>query len=482
MHLLRAIALLAMLLTTIQSADFSKLHDMCDTTAQRQCPNIPKEVALLQKFLNITMHAQLAVTGVWDRPTKEAVAKFQVAHDLSATGSVDEKTKQWLNRELQKRLATLPAKQTPTTPAPKAVVPPSSAPLAKHESPTPDNATVSFSTLHDICEPTAEEQCPNIPKEIALVQKFLKLTTDDQIEVNGKWDDETKDAIIDFQMVHGLLGTGYVGEATKALFNSELQQEIARIKAKRAERRIAKAKAKEAKKVQKAKKATKKPTKLAKKKKRPSTHKKLAHKKTKKKKRAKKHLAHTPKHHKHYSSYEAFKRSVNLRKSYAVYKDPELLRRAKRARTLLKVDVGEQRVKLFVDGKVALSAPCTTGAKRKFEPNTKIYRDKHTPLGTFKIMEKIATKRSNIFVRIYKNGKKIYHGDRRKYKGSWKGVKVVGAPLFNWMRLTSGGIGLHASDHVKRYPASNGCIRLPKKISRILFSTLKKGSVVKVVN
>ncbi len=78
-------------------------------------------------------------------------------------------------------------------------------------------------------------------------------------------------------------------------------------------------------------------------------------------------------------------------------------------------------------GKGCLSSPCTTGAKRKFEPNTKTYRDKRTPLGTFKIMEKIPNKRSNIFGTIYVNGRAVFRGDRRKYRGP-KG-RFVGHPL-----------------------------------------------------
>ena len=78
-------------------------------------------------------------------------------------------------------------------------------------------------------------------------------------------------------------------------------------------------------------------------------------------------------------------------------------------------------------------------------------------------------------------GKKlVYKGDRRKYKG--KGAKYVGASLKNWMRLTSGGIGLHASKYVKRYPGSNGCIRLPYKVSKTIFKNVRKGTTVSIVN
>jgi len=135
-----------------------------------------------------------------------------------------------------------------------------------------------------------------------------------------------------------------------------------------------------------------------------------------------------------------------------------------------------------VNDKVALDSPCTTGAKHKFEPNTKIYRDKHTPKGTFKITEKISDKRSTIFGKFYRNGKMVYKGDRRKYKGSRKGLVYKGASLKNWMRLTSSGIGLHASKYIKRYPGTNGCIRLPYKISKTIFKNVRRGTKVSIVN
>ena len=336
----------------------------------------------------------------------------------------------------------------------------------------------NFSKLHDICYTTATQKCPNISKEIALVQKFLNIGSKTQIAITGKYNSQTKEAIVEFQKEHGLPATGYVGQITKNQLNTELAKKLAELKTKKSPAKVA-SKSIKTQTIATTKKSTKE---LAKK----SSQQKLTVNSNKVKKTAKTKKSTTKKIAKakvqKLNSYEAFRRAVNLRKSFAVYKDSKLLTKAKRAKTVLKVDVSEQRVKLLVNGKVALSAPCTTGAKHKLEPNTRTYRDKHTPYGTFKIMEKIATKRSTIFVDIYRHGKRIYHGDRRKYKGSWRGVKVVGAPLYNWMRLTSGGIGLHASNHVKRYPGSNGCIRLPKNISTLLFSKLKKGSIVKVVN
>ena len=178
--------------------------------------------------------------------------------------------------------------------------------------------------------------------------------------------------------------------------------------------------------------------------------------------------------------YADFKKNTNLRKSFKVFQDKSLLCKANGKNTHIKVDVSEQRIRLYVDGKVALCSPCTTGAKRKLEPNTGVIRDKRTPKGTFKITEKISDKRSTIFGKFYRNGKMVYKGDRRKYRGPK--AKYKGASLKNWMRLTSSGIGLHASKYVKRYPGTNGCIRLPFKVAHTIFSKVKTGTKVSIVN
>ncbi|MFT7879550.1 MAG: L,D-transpeptidase family protein [Sulfurimonas sp.] len=50
------------------------------------------------------------------------------------------------------------------------------------------------------------------------------------------------------------------------------------------------------------------------------------------------------------------------------------------------------------------------------------------------------------------------------------------------MRLTSSGIGLHASKYIKRYPGTNGCIRLPYRVSKTIFKSVRPGTQVSVVN
>ena len=279
----------------------------------------------------------------------------------------------------------------------------------------------------DMCEKSKIQTCTNHAGEIRNLQQALNKNKKIHVklQLDGRWGEHTQKAVIALQKAYAITPTkGYVGTKTKHLL----------------------AKTTKGMKFTPVKKYTRKVVR------------------------------------KHYSCYADFKKNVNLKRSFQVFKDAKLLAKANGHNTHIKIDVSQQRLNLLVNGKVALCSPCTTGAKHKFEPNTRIYRDKHTPLGTYKIKEKIANKHSTIFCNLYKNGRKIYHGDKRKYKGSWKGVKYVGASLKHWMRLTSGGIGLHASKYVKRYPGTNGCIRLPYSVANTVFSKVKKGTKVSIVH
>ncbi|AKF24806.1 hypothetical protein YH65_04960 [Sulfurovum lithotrophicum] len=288
------------------------------------------------------------------------------------------------------------------------------------------HAKHSFKHYNDICEKTDNQKCVNDPLQVKNLQialnadKYLHL----HLKTDGKWGKNTKEAVQKFQKhYHIFPAEGYVGAKTKRVLER-----------------------------------------VAKNVKLPPVRTAAANKMT----------------NRSYTCYADFKKHVDLQKSYKVFKNNKLLSKANGKNTHIKIDVSEQRLKLYVNGKVALCAPCTTGAKRKFEPNTKTYRDKHTPLGTFRIKEKIAAKKSTIFGEMYRNGKKVYHGDRRKYRGPR--AKYVGHTMHHWMRLTSGGVGLHASKYIKRHPGSNGCVRLPFKVASIVFSKVKKGTKVSVIN
>ncbi|RLA71038.1 MAG: murein L,D-transpeptidase [Epsilonproteobacteria bacterium] len=284
----------------------------------------------------------------------------------------------------------------------------------------------TFKAYDDICQKEDTQECLNDKIQIKNIQ--IALNADKNLHLNlkidGKWGDDTRNAVIKLQEHYKVTpAVGYVGVKTKRQLDKiKISNKVKFIKLK--------------------KKKTKAVAKL--------------------------------------NSYEKFKKKTNLRKSFKVFKDKKLLSKANKKNTKLKVDISEQRVKLYVNNKIALCSPCTTGAKRKLEPNTRTYRDKRTPRGTFKISEKISNKHSSIFGKYYRNGKVVFKGDRRKYRGSK--AKYVGASLPNWMRLTSSGIGLHASRYIKRNPGTNGCIRLPYKVAKTIFAKVGTGTQVKIVN
>ena len=167
-------------------------------------------------------------------------------------------------------------------------------------------------------------------------------------------------------------------------------------------------------------------------------------------------------------SYTEFKKSTNFPKTTKVFTDHALLKKAKANNTKVKIDISEQRIKLFVNGKIALDSPATTGKKYK-----------RTPKGTYTISEKIEHKYSSIFGKLYHGNKMVFKGDRRKYRGKY--TRYQGAELKNWMRLTSDGIGIHGSKYIFRVPHSNGCVRVPYDVVGKIFRCVGKGTHVSVV-
>ncbi len=284
------------------------------------------------------------------------------------------------------------------------------------------HAKHTFKTYDDMCEKLDTQECTNDAGQVKNLQIALNAdkNLNFDLKTDGKWGKDTKTAVENFQKYYKLTPVaGYVGTKTKRQLDKVSKNvKFPKIKT----------------------------------------------------------LASSSSN----SCYTDFRKNTNLKKSYKVFKDKSLLRKANGKNTKLKVDISEQRVRLYVDGKVALCSPCTTGAKRKLEPNTRTIRDKRTPKGTFKITEKISDKRSTIFGKYYRNGKMVYKGDRRKYRGPK--AKYKGASLKNWMRLTSSGIGLHSSKYVKRHPGTNGCIRLPDNVAKTIFAKVNTGTKVSIVN
>jgi lipoprotein-anchoring transpeptidase ErfK/SrfK len=107
-----------------------------------------------------------------------------------------------------------------------------------------------------------------------------------------------------------------------------------------------------------------------------------------------------------------------------------------------------------------------------------------TPKGSFRIIEKTADKRSNLWGKIVNASGGVVDGDARAGREAVPaGGRFVGASMPHWMRLTNSGIGLHGGPIPNPgYPASHGCIRLPFAMARILFAELPMGTPVVITD
>ena len=105
------------------------------------------------------------------------------------------------------------------------------------------------------------------------------------------------------------------------------------------------------------------------------------------------------------------------------------------------VSIPQQKAYVFREGELYATSPVSTG-KRGHE----------TPVGTFRVLQKKVHHRSN---------------------------KYANAPMPYMQRLTSYGIALHAG-HLPGYPASHGCIRLPRHFAKKLYGITDHGTKVTV--
>ena len=106
-----------------------------------------------------------------------------------------------------------------------------------------------------------------------------------------------------------------------------------------------------------------------------------------------------------------------------------------------------------------------------------------TPVGRFKVLERVEDKHSNLYGKIYdKNGKVVVNDARMGRDEIPEGGRFEGAQMAYWMRVTDDGIGMHVGPIP--HPgsrASHGCIRLPREAARLLFKTVSLGTPVTII-
>lgn len=108
----------------------------------------------------------------------------------------------------------------------------------------------------------------------------------------------------------------------------------------------------------------------------------------------------------------------------------------------------------------------------------------NTPTGSFTVMEKKSQKRSETYGVIVNSAGQVINSDAEAGCDPIpRGGRFIGAPMPHWMRLTGGGIGMHAGIIPNPgLPASHGCIRLPAPMAATLYQVVEPGSKVVITH
>lgn len=103
--------------------------------------------------------------------------------------------------------------------------------------------------------------------------------------------------------------------------------------------------------------------------------------------------------------------------------------------------------------------------------------------GTYRIIEKVEDKHSNLYGWFEDEFGNVTNGDAKSRDRVPRGMIYVAAPMPHWMRLTATGIGMHGGLIPEPgKPASHGCIRLPKEFVAVLFDSVEVGTPVTITN
>lgn len=152
-----------------------------------------------------------------------------------------------------------------------------------------------------------------------------------------------------------------------------------------------------------------------------------------------------------------------------IYTDDALLAQADSSCPIF-ICLSQQRGRLYVGNQVAADWPVSTGIQGR-----------ETPTGRFRVTQKKEQYASNRYGKMYNAEGRCIDSDADAFKDPVpEGGKFVGAPMPNWQRLTSDGVGMHTGKVRAGQRLSHGCIRTPHSMAVKLFAITKVGTRVTV--
>jgi hypothetical protein len=133
----------------------------------------------------------------------------------------------------------------------------------------------------------------------------------------------------------------------------------------------------------------------------------------------------------------------------------------------INIDLGQQKAFLLQDGQIVYDSPISSG------------RAGHrTPTGVFAILEKDPNHLSSLYGRIVDDSGDVVVRDADADMVVPAGCKFVAAPMKYFMRF-DGATGMHAGI-LPGYPASHGCVRMPRDKAILFFNIVPIGAEVRV--
>jgi len=131
------------------------------------------------------------------------------------------------------------------------------------------------------------------------------------------------------------------------------------------------------------------------------------------------------------------------------------------------IDLAQQKAFLLQDGQIVYESPISSG------------RAGHrTPTGVFQILQKDENHFSTMYGRIVDDAGRIVVRDADSDMVVPAGCTFVPAPMKHFMRF-DGATGMHAGI-LPGYPASHGCVRMPRDKAALFFDILQVGDAVRV--
>lgn len=166
-------------------------------------------------------------------------------------------------------------------------------------------------------------------------------------------------------------------------------------------------------------------------------------------------------------TYEHFAAQKNYPVTDQVYYHEQLLNLITATNSKIIICLPQQRARLYVQGRVAMDWPVSTGT------------DGHeTPTGVFRIMEKNRQHHSSRYGKWLNASGKVINSNADITRDAPDGATFQPSSMPCWNRLTWDGVGIHGGKVIPGKRLSHGCIRTPYATARKLFEHTVIGMAV----